>query len=124
MDGINNHTSGGRLQISVDAIEKIARHATMEIDGVKAVKAPALSGKSFLDKIVPLRPIEVQINNDVADIQVSIIVRYGARIPELCESVQKNVKNTVQNMTGITVGRVDIVVSGVIPEEAQSSDEY
>ena len=31
----------------------------------------------------------------------------------LCEKVQENVKQTIQNMTGITVSRVDVLVVGL-----------
>ena len=36
----------------------------------------------------------------------------------VCEKVQENVKQTIQNMTGITVSRVDVLVTGLAEEEA------
>ena len=47
---------------------------------------------------------------------MNIMVRYGYKIPQLCEKVQENVKSSVQNMTCITVSKVNIVVTGVAQE--------
>lgn len=119
MDGFNSHATGGSLQISSEVIEKIAKQAAMEVDGVAAVKVPALSAQSLLGKRAVNKPIHVEINNDVADIEVAMVVRYGVKIPEISEKVQENVKHSVQNMTSITVGRVNLIISGIAsPMEA------
>lgn len=111
---IKKSTTGGSLQISSDVIAKIAKLAASESDGVVAVAAASNgAGKTILDKIAPIKPIVVQLNDEVADIEVSIVVRYSAKIPEVSEAVQKNIKTSVQNMTGITVAKVDVIVVGV-----------
>lgn len=113
MDEFNSHDYSGSLQISSEVIEKIARQAVLEVDGVANV-APIIPGaRSLLAKLPYSRPINVEIKNEVADILVSIVVKYGAKIPDLSARVQQSVKDAVQNMTGIMVGRVDIVVNGV-----------
>ena len=38
----------------------------------------------------------------------------------LCEKVQEKVKQTIQNMTGITVARVDVLVVGLAEPAAQA----
>lgn len=123
MDGFDSHGTGGRLQISTEVIEKIARLAAMEVDGVVDVRPAALGPKNFMDKIAQPKAIRVDVKNDVADIEVSLAVRFGSKIPELSERVQHNVKDSVQNMTSISVAKVDVVIIGVeeeaVPEEAQ-----
>ena len=54
----------------------------------------------------------------MAQITVNLLVAYGSRIPSMCAKVQENVKSTVQNMTGITVSRVNVVVRGVVVPQA------
>ena len=115
MDGVNSHMVEGSLQISSDAIEKIAKHATLEVDGVADVRASAGAANSLREVLATAKPIQVEINNDVADVEISLVVRYGANIPEVSEEVQKNVKASIQNMTTITVGRVNIMVVGIAP---------
>ena len=60
----------------------------------------------------------VQMEDGVAQITVNLLVAYGNRIPSMCAKVQENVKSTVQNMTGITVSRVNVVVRGVVVPQA------
>lgn len=122
MDVQNSDVVGGSLQISTDVIAKIARLATLEVEGVHQVRAATLSAKSLLGKALP-KPIQVELVDDVAEITVSLVVSYGCRIPAVSEKVQENVKNTVQNMTSITVSKVNLVIVGVAVEEPEAAGE-
>ncbi|MBM6915051.1 Asp23/Gls24 family envelope stress response protein [Gemmiger formicilis] len=104
---------GGSLQISTDVIAKIARLAALEVDGVREVKACPYSMKSLLGRLATPKPVEVTLQDEVAEITVNVTIAYGARIPVLSEKVQQNVKASVQNMTSITVSRVNVVITGV-----------
>lgn len=104
---------GGSLQISTDVIAKIARLAALEVDGVREVKACPYSMKSLLGRLATPKPVEVTLQDEVAEITVNVTIAYGARIPALSEKVQQNVKASVQSMTSITVSRVNVVITGV-----------
>ena len=104
---------GGSLQISTDVIAKIARLAALEVDGVREVKACPYSMKSLLGRLATPKPVEVTLQDEVAEITVNVTIAYGARIPALSEKVQQNVKASVQNMTSINVSRVNVVITGV-----------
>ena len=109
MDLQNMDLKGGSLQISTEVIAKIARLAAMEIDGVKEVCTTS-GMKSILGRP---KNVAVDLLDDVAEITLHLVVYYGAKIPPVCEKVQENVKAAVQNMTQITVSRVNVVVVGV-----------
>ena len=47
------------------------------------------------------------------------MMRFGARIPSVAEKVQENVKNAVQNMTNVTVSRVNLVIAGLADTDAE-----
>ena len=113
MDVKDQNLVGGSLQIPTDVIAKIARLAALEVDGVREVKACPYSMKSLLGRLAAPKAVEVTLQDDVAEITVHITIAYGARVPTLCEKVQQNVKASVQNMTSITVSRVNVVVTGV-----------
>ena len=110
MDVSNTCVVNGSLQISTEVIAKIARMAALEIEGVKEV-SPATAGvKGLLSKS---KSVAVSLNDDVAELTLQVVVFYGAKIPSVCEKVQKNVKAAVQSMTSITVSRVNVIVDGV-----------
>ena len=110
-------TAGGSLHIATDVVEKIARLAAMEVDGVFAVNFGRTAIKTLLDKISTQSPVQVVMKDDVADITVNLVVEYGAKIAEVSEKVQQNVKTSVQSMTQITVAKVDVVINGIHMEE-------
>lgn len=113
MDVTNTAAIGGSLQISTEVLAKIAQMATMEINGVADVSTGTMGVKGLFNRVAPIKPILVQLTDDVAEITVSLIVKYGFKIPPLCEKVQENVKNSVQSMTCITVSKVNVVITGV-----------
>ena len=113
MEVKNSDNIGGSLQIFADVIAKIARLAALEIEGVKSVSCGNSPVKGFFAKVNIHKPVEVELTDEVAQITVNVMMRYGYRIPSVCEALQKSVKASVQNMTGITVSKVNVVVTGV-----------
>ena len=63
------------------------------------------------------RPILIELNDDLAIIDIHVNVKAGVNIPEVSEKVQATVKEAVQNMTGIAVSRVNINIAGIIFDE-------
>lgn len=123
MEVSNSNVVNGSLQISTDVIGKITKLAATEIDGVVDVCAGSAGMRSFLGKVNLQKPVSVELLENVAEITVSLTVRYGSQIPAVCEKVQENVKSAVQNMTSITVARVNIVVVGVLQEPELPAEE-
>lgn len=119
------NSTAGSLQISSDVLVKIATLAAMEIEGVADVAPETAGVKSILNRLAPASPVQIEMKNDVADITVSIVVKPGHKIPELCEKVQENVKQSVQSMTQITVARVNVAVVGLrfAEDEAAKADK-
>jgi uncharacterized alkaline shock family protein YloU len=114
MDGQNRINAGGSLQISTDAIAKIAKCAALEIEGVSEV---ACAGQKRVRDILELvsiqQPVTVEMRDGTAEITMHLMVSFGAKIPALAEKVQKNVKDAIQNMTGVTVSQVNLVIAGI-----------
>ena len=107
-------SSVGTLKVSSAVIVSIAETAASEIEGVAlssanklAVMADAPLAKKFVS------PIKVKFSGDSAVIEVSVITEIGHKAFEVSKKVQENVKSSVQNMTGITVSKVNVKVIGV-----------
>ena len=108
------NTAGGSLQISTEVVATIARLAALEIDGVADVSTgSSQSVRGLLGKTSLQKPVVVDMQDGVAAVTVDVIAVYGSKIMTVCEKVQENVKQTIQNMTGITVSRVNITVAGL-----------
>ncbi len=114
------------IEISNDVVAVIAGMAASEVLGVSEMAggfaggiSEVLSGKKNLAK-----GIKVEIlDNKEAKIDVNIIVEYGARIPDVAFEIQKRVKKSVENMTGLNVLEVNVHVQGVSTVHDEEKEE-
>lgn len=99
------NTTTGSIKVSVDVILKIAETAACEVDGVACEEQKLLRPKNA-SKFS--RAVRARLNGETASIKVELVVLEGFNAVNVCEAVQKNVKFSVQSMTGFTVTRVDV----------------
>ena len=118
-------TENEGIQISNDVVAVIAGVAVSEVQGVSGMSGgfaggitEVLSGKKNLAK-----GIKVEINEDIAKIDVNIIVEYGSRIPDVAFEIQNRVKKSVENMTGLKVEEVNVHVQGVNTDVVMNEKE-
>lgn len=110
-----NSQAVGSLRISEEVIGTIAKKAAAEAEGVASLVQPAGGKKGILSR--SSRSVRIEMNDDVAVIDMYMNVRYGANIPSVAQAVQKNVKDAVQSMTGITVSKVNLHICDVVFED-------
>ena len=120
----NMDIRGGSLQISTEVLGKIARCAALEVAGVAEVSCGSQNRKvkDFLERANVQSPVTVEMRDGTAEITLHLVVAFGARIPSVAEKVQENVKTAVQNMTNVTVSRVDLVIAGLAPAQDAAID--
>ena len=114
------------IEISDDVVAVISGMAASEVSGVAEMAggfaggiSEVLSGKKNLAK-----GIKVEIlDNKETRIDVNIIVEYGARIPDVAFGIQKRVKKSVENMTGLNVLEVNVHVQGVSMAQLENKEE-
>ena len=118
------------IEISNDVVAVIAGMAASEVSGVAEMSGGFAGGISevFSGKKNLAKGIKVEtLDNKETRIDVNIIVEYGARIPDVAFEIQKRVKNSVENMTGLKVLEVNVHVQGVntemMNEEEKKSGE-
>lgn len=110
----DENIENGNVKISNEVISTIAGVAASEIDGVVSMSSGITGGITEILGMKNLsKGIKVEINDKEADIDVFITVEYGIKISEIGEKVQKNVKNTVENMTGLEVKAVNVNIQDV-----------
>ena len=117
------------IKIENDVIAIIAGVAVSEVSGVYGMQGGFAGGISevFKGKKNLAKGIKVDSENDRVNIDVNIIVEYGARIPDVAFEIQNKVKTAVENMTGLKVDGVNVHVQGVntskLTEETEEVEE-
>ena len=126
----NMVNAGNSLQISTQALAKIARCAALEIDGVADVSCGGQRKvRDLLERISIQQPVVVDIREGTAEITLHVMVAFGTKVPAMAEKLQKNVKSAIQNMTGVTVSQVNVVLAGIADpapapaEQAEPAEE-
>ena len=113
----------GSLRISKDVISTIATNAAREIDGVADIAPLTTNIKNWITKkqsAMPM-PVSISLKDDIAVIDINIILRANVNIPEVCRNVQVDVKEAVQSMTAINVSKVNVTVADIRFDTAESA---
>lgn len=103
------------MKISDEVLAKVAALAARDTDGVAALGVNAAPIEKLL---VPDRCSAVEIENLGGAIAVCVRIRIcsGCRAVTVAKQVQQNVKQSIQDMTGVTAVNVSVEVSGVVQE--------
>ncbi len=116
----------GTIEIAPEVIEVIAGLATVEVDGVAGMSGGISSGiGELLGRKNLSKGVKVEVGQREAAVDVSIIVEFGRRIPEVSADIQRNVKRSIEMMTGLNVVEVNVHVHDVLfkPADKQEEDE-
>lgn len=104
----------GRSRSAPEVVEVIAGLATIEIDGVAGMSGGFAGGiAELLGRKNLSKGVKVEVGEKEAAIDVSVIVEYGMRIPELSANIQRNVKHAIESMTGLSVVEVNVHIHDV-----------
>jgi len=102
------------VQITEDVISVIAGVAIKDIEGVAKAATGFTEGISEAFGIKNLgKGVKVEINEKEVKIDVSIILKYGAKIPEVASKIQEKIATDVETMTGLKVVSVNVKVQGI-----------
>lgn len=113
------------IQISDDVVAVIAGMAASEVPGVAEMAGGFAGGISEVlsGKKNKAKGIKVDIQDKNVKIDVNIIVEYGSRIPDVAFEIQKRVKKSVENMTGLIANEVNVHVQGVVTVEEEKANK-
>ena len=117
--------SGDSVKISEEVIAVITGIAVSETEGVVSVGAGGIasgwaeliSGKKNNSKGIKIEMAESEVN-----VEVAIVVKYGVNIPEIAANVQINVKNSIEEMTGLNVNGIDVKIVGIKTEAQEKKN--
>ncbi|EFM09876.1 MULTISPECIES: Asp23/Gls24 family envelope stress response protein [Paenibacillus] len=117
-------TDIGSIQIAPEVIEVIAGLATVEVQGVAGMSGGFAGGiAELLGRKNLSKGVKVEVGQREAAVDVSIIVEFGNRIPDIASEIQRNVKRSIETMTGLHVVEVNVHIHDVHFKVADKTDE-
>ena len=89
----------GTITVTPAALAQLVTHAVELVDGARVRRGR--------------RRLEVDIAEGKARVELELIARYGAVLPEIAEAVQARVAAALATMCGVEVVQVDVSVEDV-----------
>jgi uncharacterized alkaline shock family protein YloU len=126
-------TDDGKISVAQGVVQKIAGMATREISGVHTMGSGAGRAFGSMRERIPgssgpnvSQGVSVEVGETQAAVDVDIVIEYGVSIADLGRSIQRNVKQSVERMTGLEVVEVNVSVDDVHlpqPDDGGSSQD-
>ncbi len=116
----------GNTTISSAVVSQIAGIAAQEVESAQMGGSASAAVGGILQSVTGSvsgggnfsKGVSVEVGEEEAAVDLTMTVDYGQSIPRVTEAARSNVINRVENLTGLRVTEVNIMVSDVqIPEE-------
>jgi len=105
----------GQVRIADEAISIIAGTAALEIEGVAGM-AGNLTGDiaHMLGRRNLSKGVNVEAAGNNIKITLNILAKFGYKLQETSEAIQKRVKTAIENMIGLNAQEININIAGVL----------
>ncbi|WP_235921244.1 Asp23/Gls24 family envelope stress response protein [Lentzea tibetensis] len=103
----------GRLTIGARAVERIAAQAATEVDGVGGSAARMLGLAVGGEDREGAVKITAHVSGDTVVLNVRLSINYPQSITRTTERARAHLTRRVEELTGLTVLRMDIVVTAL-----------
>jgi uncharacterized alkaline shock family protein YloU len=119
-------TEEGTVKIADEVVAIIAGLAAAEVKGVAGMSGGIVGGiAEFVGKKNLSKGVKVEVGEKEAAVDVYVIVDFGVRIPEVAHEIQRNIKKSIESMTGLAVVEINVHIQGVsLPNEGKEMDNY
>lgn len=116
---------GGKIVFAPEVIATIANLAAGEVEGVASLSGSVVEGITGMlgGKKSMTKGVKVELTEETASIDIAVIIKYGFKIHEVCQNIQKKVKTTIETMTGLNVPAVNIAVQSISFDKPEKAAE-
>lgn len=83
------------------------------LPGVHSLTAAPVDLKGMFSKRQLPKLVAVTLRDDIAEVELHLILNGEVKIPIVSEKVQRAVKDAIQSMTRVTVSKVHVVIEGI-----------
>jgi len=124
-DRVDEGSDLGAIMVHHGVIAVIARIAALKVPGVVEMSGSFADGIANIANMIGRnsgeRGVSVKMQGQKVDVEINIVIEYGAKIPEVAWAVQNEVRRAIEEMTGKQVGTIDVVVQDVrLPLETKN----
>ncbi len=123
-------TDEGKISVAQGVVQKIAGMACREISGVHSMGTGGSRMFGAIKERIPgssgpnvAQGVGVEVGETQAAIDLDIVIEYGVSIADLGRSIQRNVKQSVERMTGLDVVEVNVAVDDVYLPSSDSQQD-
>lgn len=107
-------TEAGNIKISDEAIATIAAIAAIAISGVVDLDGgPMASFSEIIGVKNSSRGVKVEMSAETVSVSINLIIGFGEDIAETAALVQEKVRESIENMTGLAVNKVNVNINSV-----------
>ncbi len=112
---IRSNTEKGEIVISDEVISSIAINAAKDVEGVASLSSKPLDVVSTIKQgsLRVMSPVRISQEGDIFTLSIYINLEPNKKVQVVASEVQKAVKESVQNMTGKLVNKVNVIAAGV-----------
>ncbi|MNW27941.1 hypothetical protein D3C74_47500 [compost metagenome] len=104
----------GHVTFSKDVVFKIVSKTVLTTQGVAAISTRLMEGLAQKVTGQSSGGIRLISNTTGLDIRVGVIVQYGSHVHEVGRELQRNVRETMESLTGLVIRAVHVDVEGIV----------
>ncbi len=120
----------GNTAIQDTVVSRVAGIAAQEIEGIRMGGGASQTAGGLLSSITgssggsQTQGVSVEVGQEEAAVDLTLTTEYGKPIPQLADAVRKNVVSRIENLAGLKVTEVNVMVAGIFfPQEEQQQVE-
>jgi uncharacterized alkaline shock family protein YloU len=121
----------GNVQIHDNVISTIVRKTVLTTEGVARLAGSSVVdsiGEVFGSRKISSRAIAIIHEDDKVTIEIKVNILFGFKIPDVSKTIQTEVIQEVENITGINVSNVGVIIQEIeeplpIKEEPQPEED-
>ena len=110
-----NELDRGNVSISDEVISVIASAEALSVEGVIDMRGTLTTDVvEMLGVKNKAKGIKTGIIDNEVSIEIKLVVEYGKNLIEIASKVQEKVKEAVNNMTGLDVIEINVLIENIV----------